>query len=155
MNAELRQNTIARIEAHGFIVTDTGGKKHPHAVEHPSTLTPFYTVKRALNDEGLYDFAETLDGLAYVGRLTENEKDTTKKIHIGNVVIVPGGWENPYTYGKAGGKYVIGDDRVEALKAFRDGTGIPGYVLWEAPTNGGARRITSEDVDWSGMRTGT
>lgn len=70
MNKQLRENTIKRIEQHGFEVKDNGGKRAPHSVVFTGPNTPTYTVQRALTDNDLYAFADILDGLAHVGRLS-------------------------------------------------------------------------------------
>jgi hypothetical protein len=74
---------------------------------------------------------------------------TRRKFHIGDVAVTPSGWANPYHY--TGNPYSIGDQRVSALRACRDGVDT-GLQLWYAPSSGGARHITAKQVDWSGLR---
>jgi len=72
-----------------------------------------------------------------------------RKIHIGDLTAIkgepPGG--NPY---RAEG--AICQARVEALRAFRDGSDTGDYTFWYVPSCGGARRVTNPDeVDWGAL----
>lgn len=78
---------------------------------------------------------------------------------IGNTVVHRGEppRSNPYCgRGRRDGEpltHVSGDERVEALRAFRDTGEAPDYTFWHAPAVGGARRIEQPtEIDWSGMR---
>lgn len=66
-------------------------------------------------------------------------------VHIGDVLVREGEPQdgNPYR-----GASLIGPERVAALTAFKHGGDTSGYSLWHAPAHGGARRITSDQVDW-------
>lgn len=79
------------------------------------------------------------------------------KTTIGNVAVwrgePPDG--NPYIRHKGNDLLlgVTGDERVEALRRFRDGEDTSEYTFWHAPVGGGARRISSPDeIDWTQMR---
>jgi hypothetical protein len=68
------------------------------------------------------------------------------KRHIGDVVVCRGDPPrgNPYLAS------LLGEPRVRALRAFkRDGV-ADGYTFWFAPSRGGARAITRDEVDWEG-----
>ena len=69
-------------------------------------------------------------------------------ISIGEVLVCESGTENPYRYQ---GAFSSGFWRKKALQAFRDRDETFGLELWHAPAGGGARRITVDEVDWSGM----
>lgn len=68
------------------------------------------------------------------------------KYHIGQVGVVkkdpPNG--NPYR-----GDSLIGPPRREALRKFKHGEPTPDLEFWYQPSSGGAKRITSDDVDWN------
>lgn len=75
--------------------------------------------------------------------------------HIGDVAVIlgepPGG--NPYRCSAP----TVDDERVAALRAFRDGdaAAMSRYTYWFAPWSGGARRLGLEDrgaVDWVDLR---
>lgn len=74
-----------------------------------------------------------------------------KRVHIGDVLIVPSRRENPYKGGSA-----IGPERKVALMAFRDGWLKCSLAAWYGPAGGGARKIGPDEVDWesSGLPVG-
>jgi hypothetical protein len=66
--------------------------------------------------------------------------------HIGDVVVHVGEppQGNPY---RANG--LIGNSRKAALTAFKHGSPEAAeFTYWYAPSSGGARRITADEVDW-------
>lgn len=68
---------------------------------------------------------------------------------IGDVAVHVGQPEdgNPYR-----GHGLMGDERVAALRALRDGTDTSRWTYWRAPARGGARRISGrEEIDWRGL----
>lgn len=71
------------------------------------------------------------------------------KLHIGDVYVTPSDCVNPYTYD---GPWKRGEQRVLALMVFQHGGLTTGMQLWHAPMHGGARRITADEVDWTGMQ---
>jgi hypothetical protein len=70
------------------------------------------------------------------------------KAPIGDVLVVPIDCDNPYTYQ---GRWSRGLSRALALRNFRIGVDTEGLQLWHAPADGGARRITADDVNWETM----
>jgi hypothetical protein len=56
--------------------------------------------------------------------------------------------ENPYTYR---GPWRTGEQRKLALMVFQHRGYTTGMQLWHAPANGGARKITADDVNWETM----
>lgn len=68
-----------------------------------------------------------------------------KKINIGDVAVTDAACTNPYTYR---GPLYSGAQRRRALMIFEHGWPIPGVQLWHAPANGGARKITADEVAW-------
>ena len=80
---------------------------------------------------------------AHPGLAGKDKMKTKKKAHIGDVAVCSG--EPPDSNPYKGS--LIGKERRDALAKFKQGT-AEGYTLWYAPSNGGARRITSDDVDW-------
>ena len=83
-------------------------------------------------------------------RRLEGEQEIRASITIGDVAVChgepPGG--NPYLAS------LIGPERARVLRGFRDKDVdvTDFYTLWYAPACGGARRIRTIEVDWSGLR---
>ena len=71
-------------------------------------------------------------------------------INIGSVLVHKGEPDNSNPYR---GESLCGDERVSALRAFRDRKHTGAYTFWHAPANGGASRLVDpESVDWRGLR---
>jgi len=62
---------------------------------------------------------------------------TTHEYSIGDLIVVPEGTINPYTKGAG----IIGDVRKRQLFGYLMGRETPGYDIWYAPSNGGARKL--------------
>lgn len=55
--------------------------------------------------------------------------------------------DNPYR-----GHSLMGQERADALRAFRAGDDTEGYTFWYAPSHGGAYEIRSaRHIDWRTM----
>lgn len=68
-----------------------------------------------------------------------------KLAHVGDVLVTPSDCTNPYTYR---GPLYSGEERKLALLVFEHDGLTDGLTLWHAPADGGARRITREEVVW-------
>lgn len=64
---------------------------------------------------------------------------------VGAVYVTETDCENPYTYR---GVFSQGAWRKKALQAFRNREETHGLQLWHGPAEGGARKITADDIDW-------
>lgn len=69
-----------------------------------------------------------------------------RKIYIGDVLVCSANQANPY-HGS-----LVGPERVEALRAFCDGSLPAELAVWHAPACGGARRLLDPgEVNWIGL----
>lgn len=67
---------------------------------------------------------------------------------IVDVLVTDAACTNPYTYE---GNWRTGEQRRLALLVFRNNGYTDGMQLWYAPADGGAMKITADQVDWGTM----
>jgi hypothetical protein len=75
----------------------------------------------------------------------EDSSDVNKlSSHIGNVLVCLGEPKNGNPYGAS----LCGNERKNALSAFKYGRPCSAYTFWYAPCSGGARKIAVDEINW-------
>jgi hypothetical protein len=79
--------------------------------------------------------------------MKNGESMASKKIQIGDVgtFTEPPESGNPYR-----GGCLTGPEREASLHAVKDGS--QDFDVWYMPAEGGARRITRDEINWEGLR---